>query len=129
MADDSKKRPKLTIAVDEDTLFALTQASESERIAVAAIARRALAQWANGIRSPAKVAASVLVLLAALVFGGTDARAQTVACTGPTGGNCVPVVAVQPAAGLGNFPFGSTPITATGTGSTGAISSRRQIFF
>ena len=53
MAEESRKRPKLTVALDEDTLFALTQASESERIAVAAIARRALAQWARSRRMQA----------------------------------------------------------------------------
>lgn len=67
-----------------------------------------------------------LLGLAALVWAAifvTAASAQTIGCTGPTGGNCVPVVQVQAASGGAGFPANSTPITASGTGSTGAISA------
>jgi hypothetical protein len=58
-----------------------------------------------------------------LLLGIVTAEAQTVSCLGPTGANCVPVVTTQGAVGATNYPFGAVPITATGTGSTGAISA------
>jgi hypothetical protein len=48
--------------------------------------------------------------LAAAVFLCGGAKAQTVACSGPAAGNCVPVVQVSPGAGLAGFPFGATPV-------------------
>jgi hypothetical protein len=56
-----------------------------------------------------KAAAAGAILAAAMSF----AQAQTVSCSGPTAGNCVPVVTVQGAAGAAGYPFGATPITAS----------------
>lgn len=74
------------------------------------------------------------VLVAAALFL-TPAQAQTVGCTGPTGGNCVPTVPFTtsgaisstnplPVQAAGNgYPISSTPITASATGTTGAVSA------
>jgi hypothetical protein len=68
------------------------------------------------------------VLLAAAFFLGA-AQAQTVGCSGPTGGNCVPTIGFTAAGALsasnplpvaGGATSG-TPITGNSTGSTGAV--------
>jgi hypothetical protein len=61
-----------------------------------------------------------LLLLASLAG---DAHAQGVPCVGPNQGNCVAVVQVEPAAGLAGYPANATPVTGSGTGSTGAVSA------
>lgn len=63
-------------------------------------------------------AAAILFFAAAF-----PCAAQTIGCTGPTGSNCIPVVQMQTAAGQAGYPGNSTPITASATGSTGAIAA------
>src|SRR6516225_12138227 len=67
-------------------------------------------------------------ILAAAFFLGA-AQAQTIGCTGPTGGNCVPTVpftaagainAANPLPVAGGASSG-TPITGNATGSTSAV--------
>jgi hypothetical protein len=56
-----------------------------------------------------RIVAVAAVLLS--LIGG--ARAQTVACAGPTGGNCVPVVQMALVGAVG-FPFGATALGGSG---------------
>ena len=68
------------------------------------------------------------VILAAAFFLG-PAQAQTVACTGPTAGNCVPTVPFTAGGAINSanpLPVSSgapsgTPITGNSTGSTAAV--------
>lgn len=66
-----------------------------------------------------KAAVAGLFLAAAIPF----AQAQTVSCSGPTAGNCVPVVVTQSAAGAAGFPNAAVPITASATGTTAATTA------
>lgn len=50
------------------------------------------------------------------------AQAQTIACTGPTGGNCVPVVQMQTVAGAAGYPTSAVPITGSALGTTAQTS-------
>ena len=58
-----------------------------------------------------RIVALVAAVLLSLIGG---ARAQTVACAGPTGGNCVPVVQMALAVGAAGFPFGATALGGSG---------------
>jgi hypothetical protein len=68
-----------------------------------------------------------VTLLAALL--STSANAQTVGCTGPTGGNCIPTVAFTPTGQVTTanpIPVNAQPtaigvITGNSTGTTGAV--------
>jgi hypothetical protein len=51
------------------------------------------------------------------------ANAQTVGCVGPTGGNCVPVILYTLPGSNGGYPTGATPLTASTTGTTGAVTA------
>jgi hypothetical protein len=46
----------------------------------------------------------------------SSCQAQTINCSGPTGGNCVPVVQVPTAPRQAGYPANSTPITAVFSG-------------
>ena len=74
----------------------------------------------SGQLSVIKRLAIALVLTA---ISAVSAFAQTVSCTGPTAGNCVPVIQVSPGAGLAGYPANSTPITASATGTTAATTA------
>lgn len=64
---------------------------------------------------------AIALLLTAI--SAVSAFAQTVSCSGPTGGNCVPVVVVSPGTGLAGYPANATPITASATGTTAATTA------
>lgn len=76
------------------------------------------------MRSMLRSSRLAAVAFAAAVFFAGGAKAQTIDCTGPTSGNCVPVVQIAPptriGVGSGNagFPLNSTPTTAFATGTT-----------
>jgi predicted transcriptional regulator len=59
MARESIRRDKLSITLDDDLLNALEDAAGRERLPVAAIARRAVAQWADSWRSQHRAGASI----------------------------------------------------------------------
>jgi hypothetical protein len=63
-------------------------------------------------------AAAIASLCASL-----PANAQTIGCSGPTGGNCVPVVVSTGTGSSAGYPAGATPITASATGTTGAVTA------
>jgi hypothetical protein len=64
-------------------------------------------------------------LAAALFFALLPAlaQAQTIGCPAPTGGNCVPVVVATATGSTAGYPAGATPITASATGTTGAVTA------
>jgi hypothetical protein len=66
-----------------------------------------------------KAAALFFVLTAAAL--PTLARAQTVPCTGPIGGVCVPIIPFTAGGTSGGYPSSSTPVQGNATGSTGAV--------
>lgn len=72
---------------------------------------------------PRRVTKAVAGLLLATAFC-LPAKAQTVACTGPTAGNCVAVAPFSSSAGAGSgnagYPSGATPLVITAAGNVGS---------